>query len=51
MAAEVMKKCVLAEPRHGERWQRTAKNPNNAHVPIDKILKLVTLDVENEPAP
>ena len=51
MAAEVLKKCVAAEPRHGERWQRVAKNPKNAHAPVDKILKLVTIDVENEPAP
>ena len=51
MAAEVVKKCVMAEPRHGERWQRVAKNPKNAHASVDKILKLVKLDIEHEPAP
>lgn len=51
MAAEVLKKCIAAEPRHGERWQRVAKNPKNAHADVDKILKLVAIDVETEPAP
>ena len=51
MAAEVVKKCVMAEPRHGERWQRVAKNPKNAHASVDKILKLVKYDIEHEPAP
>jgi pre-mRNA-processing factor 6 len=50
-AAEVLKRCVAAEPHHGERWQRAAKNPKNAHAPVDKILKLVTVDIEHEPAP
>ena len=51
MANEVLNKCVTAEPRHGERWQRVSKNPRNAHLSVAHLLKLVTLDVEHEPAP
>ena len=49
--AEIVKKCVQAEPKHGERWQRVSKNPQNAHAPIETVLKLVALDIEKEPAP
>ena len=35
------KRCAAAEPRHGERWQRVAKAPANAHLPLDAILKKV----------
>lgn len=49
--AEVVKKCVQTEPRHGERWQRVAKNTKNAHLPIETILKMVAVDIEKEPAP
>lgn len=51
VAAEVLAKCVSAEPRHGERWQRVAKDPKNAHASVDKVLKLVKHDIEHEPAP
>lgn len=29
--ADVLKRCVGAEPRYGERWQRVAKALANAH--------------------
>ncbi|KAK9822995.1 hypothetical protein WJX81_003933 [Elliptochloris bilobata] len=50
-AAEVAKRCVAAEPRHGERWQRVAKAPVNAHLPLDATLKKVVADVDKEPPP
>ena len=49
--AQVVEKCVQAEPRHGERWQRVSKNSKNAHATCETLLKLVALDIEKEPAP
>lgn len=43
---DVVTKCVLNEPRHGEVWQRVAKNPKNARKKTDEILKLVAAEVE-----
>ncbi|KAF4996573.1 hypothetical protein FGRMN_4414 [Fusarium graminum] len=39
--ADVMTKCVLNEPRHGEVWQAIAKKPANARKSCEEILKLV----------
>ena len=50
-AAAILAKCVAQEPRHGERWQRVAKAPANAHQPVDIILKRVALDLEKELPP
>lgn len=50
-AAEVGKRCAAAEPRHGERWQRVAKAPAGAHLPLDAILKKVVADLDKEPPP
>ena len=49
-AAEVVQRCVAADPHHGERWQRIAKLPANEHQSVESILKKVALDLEN-PAP
>lgn len=38
---EVISKCIMNEPRHGEYWQRIAKDPKNARKGIEEILKLV----------
>ena len=38
---DVVTKCVLNEPRHGEYWQAVAKKPENARVETEQILKLV----------
>ncbi|KAI0393276.1 PRP1 splicing factor [Xylariaceae sp. FL0594] len=43
--AEVVKKCVAVEPRHGEVWQRIAKHPKNARKSVEEILKLVAAEV------
>eukprot|EP00891_Asterochloris_glomerata_P002445 jgi/Astpho2/2445/fgenesh1_pg.00044_%23_65_t len=50
-AAAIVEECKKAEPKYGERWQRVAKHPANAHQPIDKILRLVVTDVDTQPAP
>jgi pre-mRNA-processing factor 6 len=39
-------KCVLNEPRHGETWQKVAKNPKNARKGVEEILKLVAAELE-----
>ncbi|TEY59731.1 hypothetical protein BOTCAL_0187g00050 [Botryotinia calthae] len=44
--ADVIQKCILSEPRHGEYWQAVAKDPKNAGKGIEEILKLVVEKVE-----
>ena len=38
---DVIAKCVISEPKHGEIWQGVAKDPANAHLGTEEILKLV----------
>jgi pre-mRNA-processing factor 6 len=45
--AEVVSKCVLSEPRHGEVWQRVAKEPQNTRKGVADILKLVAEELES----
>ncbi|KAA8569609.1 hypothetical protein EYC84_001218 [Monilinia fructicola] len=44
--ADVVAKCILSEPRHGEFWQAVAKDPRNAGKAVEEILKLVVEKVE-----
>ena len=44
--ADVVTKCVLNEPRHGEVWQAVAKNPKNARKGTEEILKLVAAELD-----
>ncbi|KAI5467154.1 PRP1 splicing factor, N-terminal-domain-containing protein [Mariannaea sp. PMI_226] len=44
--ADVVTKCVLNEPRHGEVWQGAAKKPENARKGCEEILKLVAAELE-----
>ncbi|KAH6609543.1 PRP1 splicing factor [Trichoderma cornu-damae] len=44
--ADVVTKCVLNEPRHGEVWQSVAKNPKNAKKSVEDILKIVAAELE-----
>jgi len=39
--ADLVSKCVLNDPRHGEHWQRVAKDPKNAGKKTEEILKMV----------
>lgn len=43
---DVVTKCVLNEPRHGEVWQAVAKRPANARKGVEEILKLVAEELE-----
>ncbi|KAF2028702.1 hypothetical protein EK21DRAFT_101596 [Setomelanomma holmii] len=38
--AECLSKCAMAEPRHGEIWQRVSKGPRNAGKGAEEILKI-----------
>ncbi|KAJ7567210.1 hypothetical protein O6H91_02G136900 [Diphasiastrum complanatum] len=40
---EVLKRCVVAEPRHGEHWTSISKAVENAHQPVEGILKKVVV--------
>ncbi|KAI9736498.1 MAG: hypothetical protein M1818_006008 [Claussenomyces sp. TS43310] len=44
--ADVLSKCILSEPRHGEVWQSVAKDPKNAMKQTEEILKLVIAKLE-----
>ncbi|RDW92285.1 putative pre-mRNA splicing factor prp1 [Coleophoma crateriformis] len=44
--ADVIAKCILSEPRHGEVWQSVAKDPKNAGKEFDEILKIVVTKLE-----
>ncbi|KAI1336324.1 pre-mRNA splicing factor [Xylariaceae sp. FL0016] len=43
---EVISKCVGVEPRHGETWQRVAKDRRNAKKGVEEILKMVTAELK-----
>lgn len=44
--ADVLSKCILSEPRHGEIWQNVAKDPKNAGKKTDEILHMVVAELE-----
>ncbi|KAL9622057.1 MAG: hypothetical protein Q9160_003556 [Pyrenula sp. 1 TL-2023] len=44
--ADVLSKCVVNEPRHGEVWQAVAKDPANAGKSIEQILGSVVERLE-----
>lgn len=39
--ADVVNKCVLSEPKHGEIWQSVSKDPANARLGTEEVLKKV----------
>jgi pre-mRNA-processing factor 6 len=43
---DVVAKCTLTEPKHGEVWQRIAKDPRNASKSTEEILKMVVAEIE-----
>lgn len=44
--AEIVSKCVLNEPKHGEVWQGVRKKPENANLGIEQVLRLVASMLE-----
>ncbi|XP_042501431.1 protein STABILIZED1 [Macadamia integrifolia] len=45
---DVLKRCIVAEPKHGERWQVISKAVENSHQPIEAILKKVVVALGKE---
>lgn len=45
---DVVKRCIAAEPKHGEKWQSISKAVENSHQPTEAILKKVLLALERE---
>jgi pre-mRNA-processing factor 6 len=43
---DVISKCELSEPKHGEVWQSVAKDPANASKGTEEILKMVEKKLE-----
>jgi pre-mRNA-processing factor 6 len=44
--AEVLDKCTMSEPRHGEVWARIAKDPKNAGRSTEEILKMAVEQIQ-----
>nr|KYP53403.1 Pre-mRNA-processing factor 6 [Cajanus cajan] len=40
---DVLKRCIAAEPKHGEKWQAISKAVENSHQPTESILKKVVV--------
>ncbi|CAH1441291.1 unnamed protein product [Lactuca virosa] len=45
---EVLRKCVVAEPKHGERWQVISKAVENSHQSVEAILKKLVVALGKE---
>ncbi|OMP07873.1 RNA-processing protein, HAT helix [Corchorus olitorius] len=45
---DVLKRCIAAEPKHGEKWQAVSKAVENSHQPTEAILKKVVVALGKE---
>ncbi|KAL6211299.1 hypothetical protein ACLB2K_016526 [Fragaria x ananassa] len=45
---DVLKRCIAAEPKHGEKWQPISKAVENSHQPTEAILKKVVVALGKE---
>jgi pre-mRNA-processing factor 6 len=45
---DVLKRCIAAEPKHGEKWQAISKAVENSHQPTEAILKKVLVALGKE---
>eukprot|EP01125_Pyxidicula_operculata_P005545 TRINITY_DN1956_c0_g9_i1.p1 TRINITY_DN1956_c0_g9~~TRINITY_DN1956_c0_g9_i1.p1 ORF type:complete len:938 (+),score=262.31 TRINITY_DN1956_c0_g9_i1:50-2863(+) len=45
---EIINRCVLAEPHHGELWISVSKDTNNTRLKVEDILKLASQKVSVE---
>lgn len=45
---DVLRRCVAAEPKHGEKWQAISKAVENSHQPTEVILKKVVVGLDKE---
>ncbi|KAL8088172.1 protein STABILIZED1 [Apium graveolens] len=48
---DVLKRCIAAEPKHGEKWQAISKAVENSHQPTEVILKKVVVALGKEKGP
>ncbi|KAJ6828622.1 putative protein STABILIZED1 [Iris pallida] len=48
---DVLKRCIAAEPKHGERWTSISKAVENSHLPVEAILKKVVAALGKEENP
>ncbi|KAK5946030.1 U4/U6 x U5 tri-snRNP complex subunit Prp1 [Knufia obscura] len=44
--SEVIGRCVAVEPRHGEVWQRVRKDPGNAMLGTEEVLRRVVEELQ-----
>lgn len=42
----MISKCVSNEPKHGEVWQRIRKDPKNAGMSTEDVLKKVAAELQ-----
>lgn len=45
---DVLKRCIAAEPKHGERWQEISKAVENSHQTVEAILKKIAVTLDKE---
>ncbi|KAL7000360.1 Protein STABILIZED1 [Sarracenia purpurea var. burkii] len=45
---DVLKRCIAAKPKHGEKWKAISKVVENSHQPTDAILKKVVVALGKE---
>ncbi|XP_009108789.1 protein STABILIZED1 [Brassica rapa] len=45
---EVLNRCVVSEPKHGEKWQAVSKALENSHQSVEVILKKVAIALNRE---
>ncbi|XP_071711129.1 protein STABILIZED1-like [Rutidosis leptorrhynchoides] len=45
---EVLRKCIAAQPKHGDRWQPISKAVENSHQPVEVILNKLVVALEKE---
>ncbi|KAG5524216.1 hypothetical protein RHGRI_031025 [Rhododendron griersonianum] len=46
--ADLLKRCIAAEPKHGEKWQAVSKAVENSHQPTEALLKKVVVALGKE---
>ncbi|KAI8545948.1 hypothetical protein RHMOL_Rhmol07G0077300 [Rhododendron molle] len=46
--ADILKRCIAADPKHGEKWQALSKAVENSHQPTEAILKKVAVALGKE---
>eukprot|EP00252_Welwitschia_mirabilis_P025694 TRINITY_DN8153_c0_g1_i1.p1 TRINITY_DN8153_c0_g1~~TRINITY_DN8153_c0_g1_i1.p1 ORF type:complete len:1021 (-),score=226.59 TRINITY_DN8153_c0_g1_i1:62-3124(-) len=45
---DVLRRCIAAEPRHGEKWISVSKAVENSHQPIEALLRKVVVAIGKE---